>query len=296
MSDLSLQRRFFAEEVQIACNIQNRALLDALAEVSRERFLGSGPWVVRGEADLQGPLRRTPGDDPRFVYHNVSIGIDPSRMLFNGAPGQVCTAIEALALERGARVLHLGAGTGYYTAVIGHVVGREGHVVGIEVDDSLAARAGDNLGDMPWVSVQHGDGSSAVTGRFDAILVNAGVTHPEPWWLDALVANGRLVLPLTASFAAPSAPRMHTGPMANLGKGVLVQLTKGAVGESFAARILTFVAIYSALGLRDDVINAELASALSRMPYPPLQRLRFDDHEATTTCWCHTARGCWSLA
>ena len=41
MSDLSAQRRFYAEEVQIAAGLQNPRLVDALATVPREAFLPS---------------------------------------------------------------------------------------------------------------------------------------------------------------------------------------------------------------------------------------------------------------
>ena len=72
-----------------------------------------------------------------------------------------------------ASVLHIGAGLGYYSALIGHVVGEKGKVVGIEVDESLAAEARTNLKSMPWVDLQHGDGTAALDDTFDAILVNA---------------------------------------------------------------------------------------------------------------------------
>ena len=44
--DLDLRRRFFAEEVECASNIRTPALVDALAQVPRERFLRPGPWHI----------------------------------------------------------------------------------------------------------------------------------------------------------------------------------------------------------------------------------------------------------
>jgi protein-L-isoaspartate(D-aspartate) O-methyltransferase len=295
MTDLTDWRRFYAEEVAVTANLRTTALVEALATVRRESFLPPGPWVIRGDADFMSPLRQTPGDDPRHVYHNLAIGIDPARMLFNGAPGLLCAMIDALALTPGARVLHVGAGTGYYSALMAQVVGPTGRVVAVEVDQSLAATATRQLASMPWVTVVHGNGMSGspgLEGPFDAILVNAGVTHPEPQWLAALAPGGRLNVPLTATMGQAAAAHPAGAAMANIGKGLIVQVTKGEAAH-FAARLLTFVAIYSALGLRDDAVNAALGQAMAKMPMPPLTRFRLDPHEPDASCWCHTGKGCW---
>lgn len=249
-----------------------------------------------GEADFQSPLRYTPGDDPRFIYHNIAVGIDPGRMLFNGAPGLLATAIDALALQPGQRVLHIGAGTGYYTALIAHTVGSGGRVAGIEVDAELAAEAAANVSDTPWVDMRHGNGAEPLDATFDAILVNAGVTHPQRSWLDALAPGGRIMLPLTATMAVPGAAHPAGAAMANIGKGLLILATRTDDPLVFSARVVTFVAIYSALGLRDDAINAELGRAMAKMPFPPVRRLRLDAHEPDASCWLHSSHACWSTA
>jgi hypothetical protein len=84
--------------------------------------------------------------------------------------------------------------------------------------------------------------------------------------------------------------------MANISKGLMVLITRSTDAATYAARLVTFVAIYSAIGLRDDAANMELGRALGRMPFPPLRRFRMDSHVADATCWCHTTRGCWSTA
>ena len=294
-TDLNAYRRFFAEDIQLCANLRSDALTEALATVPRERFLPPGPWIIKGEADFQAPPRKTRGDDPRFVYHNVGVAIDPARMLFNGAPGLVCSAIDALALEPGQRALHVGGGTGYYTALMAHVVGSSGSVRMIEVDEDLARQAAANLGSLPWVTAQQGDGRGVTGGPYNGIMINAGVTHPEPEWLSALAPGGRLVLPLTAGFGAGAASAFAS-PMANISKGLIVQIGRVGNSDAFSARLVTFVAIYSAVGLRDAAANEELGRALVRMPFPALRRFRLDAHDADATCWCHTAKGCWSIA
>jgi protein-L-isoaspartate(D-aspartate) O-methyltransferase len=286
MTDLDLRRRFYAEDIQLLANLQTPALVEALATVPRERFLPPGPWTYRAEADVSRVPRQTPDADPRWLYHNVAVAIDPSRQLFNGAPGILALAIDALALEPGARVLHVGTGPGYYTAVIAECAGPSGGVLGLEVDPGLAAGARTNLADRPAVDARQGDGADPGSEIFDAILINAGVTHPLPVWLDALAPGRRLVLPLTASM-----PQM--GP---IGKGLLLSVEKPADGNAaWPARLLTFVAIYSALGVRDEDRNRALGQALQRSPFPAVKSLRRDAHEQSPTCWLHAPDLCWSL-
>lgn len=286
MNDLAARRRFYAEDIQILANLQTASLVDALAAVPRERFLPPGPWTYRAESDMSRVPRVTPGAEPRWLYHNVAIAIDPARQLFNGAPGILGLAIDALALKPGARVLHVGTGPGYYTALMAHCAGRGGRVLGIEIDPALAAGARTPLADWPAVEVCEGDGRDLRGGTFDAILINAGVTHPLPIWLDSLAPGGRMVLPLTATMPA----------MGPIGKGLLLLVEKPADGSaSWPARLLTFVAIYSAVGLRDDARNGALGQAMQRQPFPAITSLRRDAHDAGPSCWLHAEGVCWSL-
>jgi protein-L-isoaspartate(D-aspartate) O-methyltransferase len=283
--DLHALRRFYAEEIQVTANLSSRPLIEALATVPREQFLPPGPWTIRAEGDFQKPTRTTSDADPRHVYHNIAVGIDPARMLFNGAPGVIAMAIDALTLKPGDRVLHIGTGLGYYTALMARSVGSGGRVVGIEVDAELAARAGENLAGFPAVDVRSGDGAGALGETFDAILVNAGATHPLPSWIDALGPDGRMVLPITAT-----APAMTT-----IGKGPLVLMTRQSDSERFAAGFIGFVAIYSALGVRDDAINALVGQSLTRAPFAPVRSMRRDAHDPASSCWIHAPGFCLSL-
>jgi protein-L-isoaspartate(D-aspartate) O-methyltransferase len=286
MSDLAARRRFYAEEVQMIAGLKTPALVEALATVPRERFLPPGPWTIRSDADVAGPPRRTPDSDPRHVCHNIAIAIEAERNLYNGNPSLISLAIEALALTAGARALHIGTATGYYTALIGSCVGESGRVLALEADETLAARAQANLSSMPWIEVRHSDALSRFAEPFDGVLVNAGVTHPPATWLDALAPGGRMILPLTASM----------GPMGNIGKGLLLLLTATLNPSELAVRVVTFVAIFNAVGVRDDGLNADLGRALQKMPFPPLKRLRRDPHDRSDACWLHGATFCLTTA
>ena len=286
MTDLQAQRRYFAEDIEVAANLKNAAIVEALATVPRERFLPPGPWTIRSEADLQSGPRMTPDDDPRRVYHNVAVAIDSARTLFNGAPGIVAMAIDALSLGPGDRVLHVGTGLGYYTAIAAHCVGSTGRVVGIEVDAGFAESAKRNLQQYGCVDVRHGDSADPLTESFDAVLINAGVTHPLPGWLDALAPGGRLVAPITVTM-----PQMGT-----IGKGPMLLFTRQDGGVRLSARVVSFVAIYTAVGIRDDSINAMLGQAMTKSPFAPVKSLRRDVHDREAACWLHTPGYCLSLS
>jgi len=268
----------------MVANLRSADVVEALATVPRERFLPAGPWTVKSEADFQSPPRQTADADPRHVYHNVGIGIDPSRTLFNGAPALLSMAIDALAPAAGGRVLHVGTGLGYYTAILAHCVGASGRVVGIEVDADLAEATRANLSPYPWAEIRHDNGTGPFGDdeTFDAILINAGVTHPQPAWLDALAPGGRMVLPLTVGMPA----------MGPISKGPLVLMTRGTDPAVFDVRMLTFVAIYSAIGLRDPAIEPAFGKALAANPFPPLKSYRRDAHDPGPACWLHTDHGC----
>ncbi len=288
---LRAQRRFFAEEVQTVANVRTPALVEAFARVPREAFLGPGPWLIRGEGDFGAALPRMTMDaDPRRILHNVVVAIDPARHLFNGQPSTLAVWIDALGLRAGQRVLHVGCGLDYYTALIAACVGETGTVVAVEVDPALAARASEHLArygsraGSGSVDVRCGNGVELGDDPpFDAIIVNAGMTHPHDAWLQALKPGGRLVLPLTCAFP-------QAGP--TIGKGLVLLITRG--NDSFAARVITFVAIYSAQGIRDATTETSLAQAMRQNPFPSLSRLRRDPHDPSSSCWLHTNEFCLS--
>ena len=277
-------REAYADLVAATARVRTPGLRDALAAVPRERFLRPPPWLIVGQGEGRGPSPPSSSSDPRAIYANVSVAIDPERQLFNGAPASVVPLIDALRLRPGRRVLHVGAGLGYYSAVIARVVGTSGAVVAVEVDETLLADARSNLADMPWVQVRSSDVADA-GAVFDAVLVNAGVTHPDARWLDALEVGGRLIVPLTVSMP---------GPASSLGKGIVVAIER-TTGERFTAEMLSLVVIYSAVGLRDAAMESALSGALRRIAFPNLAQLRRDAHDRDDACWLHGDRCCLSM-
>lgn len=184
-------RQFYAEEIRLAANITSATLIEAFARVPRESFLGLGPWKIASvDLGLGGTTYiQTPDADPRHLYHNVPVALDPVRDLNNGQPAALAKWIDALEIKNGMRVYHLGCGVAYFTAIMAEMVGRNGRVVASEIDAELAARASQNLAGYANVLVHSGNGADFDPGKCDAMLINAGVTHPDSRWLENL--NGR---------------------------------------------------------------------------------------------------------
>lgn len=194
----------------------------------------------------------------------------------NGAPSLLAFLINALALRQGEHVLHVGCGTGYYTAILAEIVGPSGRVTALEIDENLAARARQNLAGLRHVEVIHADGTTYDAGLSDAILVNAGASHPRPTWLDSLGLGGRLVLPLTGSSAT----------------GYVVKVTRD--GAEYAARCFFQVMIFPCIGARDVTATARVDTALAQGQPEAVRSLRRDAHEPEAECWLHGDGFCLS--
>ena len=194
--DLAIIRRAYAAQVLAEAGVRSALLERAFVAVPREAFLGRGPWQVLRWGRGYVP---TPSADPLYLYANLLVAIRPERKLNNGEPSFHARLMAALAARPGEHVVHIGAGTGYFTAVLAEQVGRRGRITAFEVDAELAARARRNLRPWPQVRVIHGDALAVPFDPADGIYVNAGATHPPAAWLDALKPGGRLLLPLTTS-------------------------------------------------------------------------------------------------
>lgn len=287
-------RLFYADEVRIVAGIDSPALITAYARVPREKFMGPPPWkvlspdmILMASMGLAGAAYSTT-DNPRDLYHNVLVAIDPDRHLNNGQPSALARWIGALELKTGDRVYHLGSGAGYYTAIMAEVVGGGGRVTASEVDPGLAARARKNLAAYPNVSVHAGDGAAFDPGECDAIFINAGVTHPHPRWLDRLSGRGRLVLPLTCGIGGVDDSAKAGG------SGIVAKITRAENG--FSARVVTFVGIYSCTSVRDPEMSTALAKALATKALLTLKSVRTDPHPQEETCLAHRADVCLSTA
>ncbi len=239
-------RRRFAEEIVGLADVDWPALTAAFAAVPRERFAGSGPWTIFGEG-LQREI--TADADPRRLYRNVLIALDEAKGLNNGQPSFWAMLFDHLRPAAGERVIHVGAGGGYYTAILAELVGPQGRVTGIEFEPDLAAAAMTNLSDRPNVEMLSGDAHALVAGAADAIVASCGFDAIPVRWVRLLNDGGRLMLPLTAASALPG-----------IGAGAMLVIRRR--GHAFDAAFVSGTMIYDDKGGRTDAAGARLAAAL----------------------------------
>ena len=273
-------RRAFAEKIRALAGVRSARLVEALARVRREDFLGPGPWQILRPVELGLGYEWTPDADPRHLYQNVLVALDAGRNLNNGEPVGLLRWLDDLGLAPGERMLHIGCGVGYYTAIAAAAV-PGGSVVGIELDPGLAERARRNLARTPSATVVTGDGCAPLGGAFDAIFVNAGATEPLPAWLDALALGGRLLLPLTVAV-----------PGQGFGGGHMLLVTRQPAGV--AARFVSTVGIFDCAGARSEEGERLLRAAYTRGGQERVRSLRSADHSTSPSCWLHAARFCLS--
>ena len=171
----------------------------AFATVPRENFVGSPPWRVRGGSFGTGAET----EDIADIYSDVLVSLDREKTINNGSPSLHARALDKLSPAPGEKVVHIGAGTGYYSAIIAELVGSAGHVTAVECCDKLAARARAALKDYPNVDVIEADGALYPLEDADIVYVNFACDHPADAWVERLKPGGRLLFPLGIPVSVP---------------------------------------------------------------------------------------------
>jgi protein-L-isoaspartate(D-aspartate) O-methyltransferase len=281
--ELSIIRAAYAKQILAAARVVDDARLGAaLGAIRREDFLGAGPWpIVRWLRDYV----TTPDADPVYLYSDDLVGILPERRINNGQPSLHAHLIHQASPAAGDHVVHIGTGTGYYTAILAYLVGSSGRVTGIEYEPELAARTKANFAAYPNVEIVEGDGALVSFDQADVIYVNAGCTRPAENWLDRLADGGRLILPLTSDqgFSAKSLERAAS-------TGAVFRIKRR--GNDYFAHWISPVAIFPCAGSRDEVSERALADAFARGGWQKVTRLYRDHEIAEERCWLRGSGWC----
>ena len=231
---------------------------------------GTPVWPQASQAAIVCQAKRRP-------TCSALVALDESRGINNGQPSLWAFLIDQLDIAAGENVLHLGCGTGYYTAIMAELAGPTGKITAIEIDAGLAEKARAALMPWPQITVSNADGANISFEPVDLIVASAGATHPLSSWLDALKPGGRLLFPMTATR-----------------RGGMLLVTREAE-DGFAARFLCQVGFIDFRGARNPDISRRLAAALGRDWGRAVRSLRRDHHAQVETCWLHE-RGLVSLA
>ena len=198
MADVTEQRKFFARLMATASGWNDPRFGAAIEAVAREDFMGPGPWRVYV---IGGGYVETPSCDPGYLYQDALVALDAEQGINNGQPTLHARWIGAVKPQPGEVITHVGAGTGYYSAVLTKLVAPGGHVHAFEIDQALATEARHNLAAYENVTVVAASAVAETLPPSDIVYVNASVQAPPLAWLAALKEGGRLIFPWRVSRA-----------------------------------------------------------------------------------------------
>jgi protein-L-isoaspartate(D-aspartate) O-methyltransferase len=246
--------RRLAYAAEITRRVRDPRIEAAFAAVPREDFAGPPPWRI-GSGGLFG---QTTSDSAARLYDDVLVAIDPKRGINNGQPSLHAQSIDALAAKEGETIVQIGAGAGYYTAILAHLVGPVGKVIAYEIELDIAEQAKANLARYPQVEVRARSGVEGLP-EADAIYVNAAASHPLSAWLEALKVGGRLLFPLQAAHST----------------GAMLLITRPESGDVWPAGFLSAVVFIPCAGVQDAAMGRKLDEAFRRGGSGQVRSLRF---------------------
>ena len=138
--------------------------------------------------------RRSAYDGPILIGHGQT----------NSQPRTVEAMLRLLEVAPGDRVLDVGAGSGWTTALLAELTGPRGSVTGVELVPELAAWGSENLGRTPygWASIRPAIGGVLgvpESAPYDRILVSAEAKELPADLVAQLAEGGRIVLPVAGT-------------------------------------------------------------------------------------------------
>ncbi|MBI5863602.1 MAG: protein-L-isoaspartate(D-aspartate) O-methyltransferase [Planctomycetes bacterium] len=175
LADRQVERDRMANEQLVAREIRDAQVLDVLRRVPRHCFV---PPQISGRA-----------------YEDNALPVECGQTI--SQPYIVARMTELLAIRPTHRLLEIGTGTGYQTAVLAELA-RE--VWSVEWHLSLLTSASERLARLGYrnVRIRCGDGSLGWPEHapFDGVIVTAGAPQVPPALLEQLAPDGRLVIPV----------------------------------------------------------------------------------------------------
>ncbi len=132
-------------------------------------------------------------------------------------PRTVADMLRLLAVRPGDRVLDVGAGSGWTTALLAHLTGSQGSVLGTEIEPALVAFGSANLArsGRGWASIEQAE--AGVPGAphrapYDRVLVSAEARRLPAALVDQLAPGARMVIPVRSTMLLvellPAGPRV----------------------------------------------------------------------------------------
>lgn len=119
-------------------------------------------------------------------------------------PTIMAIMLDRIAARPGMRVLEIGTGTGYNTALLCHRLGQDA-VTSIDIDPDLIRTSADRLAQLDYHPIlTTGDGYAGYRpgAPYDAIIATCAINHIPPAWVQHLALGGRIVAPLVGDAGA----------------------------------------------------------------------------------------------
>jgi len=161
--------------------LRSREIIDAFTAVDRKYFV---PYAV---------AEHTYVDVPLSIGNNQTIS----------QPSTVAFMLEHLNVQDGDTVLDIGSGSGWTTALLCHLAGKEGSVTGLERVEALVEQGKTNLSKIHTHShcaiKRAGEALGLPGEQFDKILVSASAEEIPEALFSQLKVGGTLVMPIGKS-------------------------------------------------------------------------------------------------
>ena len=227
--ELAIVRRAYARQMLATLGVDNPAIEAAYAAVRREAFLGPPPWTVSSRFAGYRPWPALTRSCSTRTWSSLS-----TRRAGSTTAVRRCTPNSSRRSARtpGEHIVHVGAGAGYYSAILAELVGPAGQVTAVEFDAALAELAETFLSARSNVRVVHGDGARWPETPADGVYVNFAVARPADRWIEGLAAGGRLVFPL----GVPGPQRPNSGGR-HSDRGAALRIERRS--DAYAARAVS---------------------------------------------------------
>jgi protein-L-isoaspartate(D-aspartate) O-methyltransferase len=261
--DIAGTRKRFGAAMGLAPGVDDPRIAHAFASVPREHFVGAGPWrFLAGTGYVE-----TSSADPSLLYEDVVVALAPEKRINNGQPSLHARCLSAARIVPGDRVLHIGCGTGYYSAILAELTTKAGSVDAWDVEPALADAASRNVRAWPNIAVTLRSGTAPPIPVSDVIYVSAGCTQPLRIWTDALSDGGRLVFPLTPGWDF----------------GAMLKITRR--GHAHAAEFICRCSFIPCDGGSNPGARERLREAFSRGGDHQVSALHFGPDPGTDASW-----------
>ncbi|MFA7142255.1 MAG: protein-L-isoaspartate O-methyltransferase [Candidatus Paceibacterota bacterium] len=158
--------------------LKTKSIMDAFKDIDRKDFV---------------PKKYV---DDAYIDHPLDIGFGQTI----SQPSTVAFMLELLSPKKGEKILDVGSGSGWTSALLGHIVGDEGIVYGVEIVKDLVLFGRANLEKYGFTNVRIYQAGEKLglkeKGLFDRILVSAAAKEIPAELISQLKTGGTLVIPI----------------------------------------------------------------------------------------------------